>query len=93
MLVHQSGLSVNRSDKYSLGKDWSLSIIKVHTHINIYRYIYIFCFQHEMGRVSENSISLIAAEGPGNVYFPIIPPAVQAERMPDGREFYVQRFA
>ena len=47
-----------------------------------------------MGRVSENSISLIAAEGPGNVYFPIIPPAaVQAERMPDGREFYVQRFA
>ena len=46
-----------------------------------------------MGRVSENSISLIAAEGPGNVYFPIIPPAVQAERMPDGREFCVQRFA
>ena len=46
-----------------------------------------------MGRVSEYSISLIAAEEPGNVYFPFIPPAVHAERMPDGREFCVQRFA
>lgn len=49
MLVHQSGLSVNRSDKYSLGKDWSLSIIKVHTHKYLQIYLY-FLFSTRNGK-------------------------------------------
>lgn len=93
MLVHQSGLSVNRSDKYFLGKDWSLSIIKVHTHKYLQIYLY-FLFSTRNGKSFRKFHKPDRGRRTRKCLFSYHPSRrVYAERMPDGREFCVQRFA